>query len=357
MILSLVVDSLEKTNIEKIIKEFDLTKLLIRNNDFNTIDEMLEKASIVVCEEDNELIEKCIKLNKHVIIYIGKRKRGKKAKEDNPLYYKKNVYTYTKKNEFREIIHFLDQKMKKKASIIRFSILALTVFVLAILILSTIKITNKNVDAKVMTTSIATTDTEKEPEKVDYTKENIVFYGDSITNFYDLEKFYPDLPVINSGTSGFQTHDLIDLVKERVYIYNPTRVFIMIGTNDIAFTDLTDEEIVANTMKVCKLIHKNRPNTKIYVESLYPINGDDSDNDIVNTSMVGKRTNERTKNVNKLLKEKCKENDVTYINLYDKLLDEDGDLKVEYSTDGLHISDEGYEVITKELMKYIEKKI
>lgn len=357
MILSLVVDSLEKTNIEKIIKEFELTKLLIHNNDFNSVDEMLEKASIVICEEEDEIIEKCIKLKKQVIIYTGKRKRGKKVNEENPLYYKKNVYTYTKKNEFREIIHFLDQKIKKKASIIRFSILTITVIVLAILILSTIKITNKNVDANVMSTSVATKDKINQEDKVDYKRENIVFYGDSITDFYDLEKYYPNLPVVNSGTSGFRTTDLLDLMKERIYIYNPTKVFIMIGTNDIAFSDFTNEEIVDNIEKICKLINKNRPNAKIYIESVYPVNDDDSDNDVIDRSMVQGRKNSRIIELNDLIKAKCEENNIPYINMYDKLTDEDGDLKVEYTVDGLHMSEAGYEVITKEIMKYIEKKI
>ena len=45
-------------------------------------------------------------------------------------------------------------------------------------------------------------------------------------------------------------------------------------------------------------------------------------------------------------------NDV--VDLYNKLIDDDGNLNISYTKDGLHISSEGYECITKELMKYIK---
>ena len=41
--------------------------------------------------------------------------------------------------------------------------------------------------------------------------------------------------------------------------------------------------------------------------------------------------------------------------MYDELLDEDGLLKLEYTVDGLHISDVGYEKITDILMEYVKE--
>ena len=41
--------------------------------------------------------------------------------------------------------------------------------------------------------------------------------------------------------------------------------------------------------------------------------------------------------------------------MYSLLEDKDGNLKLEYTNEGLHMSDEGYEVITKELKKYMRK--
>ena len=39
--------------------------------------------------------------------------------------------------------------------------------------------------------------------------------------------------------------------------------------------------------------------------------------------------------------------------MYDLLKDEEGNLKEEYTKDGLHLSDKGYEVVTKEIKQII----
>ena len=71
-------------------------------------------------------------------------------------------------------------------------------------------------------------------KKVAVVPENIVFLGDSITNFYDLDKFYKNKNVVNSGVNGNMTTDILDDLKTRVYRYNPSHVILLIGTNDLA---------------------------------------------------------------------------------------------------------------------------
>ena len=64
-------------------------------------------------------------------------------------------------------------------------------------------------------------------------------------------------------------------------------------------------------------------------------------------------TKEDIKEINRQLKKYAKENNITFINIYDKLVDDEGLLNADYTTDGLHINENGYEVITKELKKYL----
>ena len=45
----------------------------------------------------------------------------------------------------------------------------------------------------------------------------------------------------------------------------------------------------------------------------------------------------------------CSEEKINYINMYDELTDEDGNFNMNYTYDGLHPSEEGYDVITKKL--------
>ena len=63
--------------------------------------------------------------------------------------------------------------------------------------------------------------------------ENIVFLGDSITYYYDLDKYYPDNNVVNSGICGDVSEDILNDMYNRVYKYNPSIVFLLIGTNQL----------------------------------------------------------------------------------------------------------------------------
>ena len=181
----------------------------------------------------------------------------------------------------------------------------------------------------------------KEVEKV---PDNYLFLGDSITDFYDLDKYYPDMPTVNSGVSGNTTEDILKDMKKRAYQYNPSKVFLLIGTNDLD-TKHSKEDIVKNVEKIISELKENRPKAELYIESIYPVNPD------VRRSKSGNRNNDDIKQINKELKKYCKENKINYINLYDLLKDEDDNLKEEYTKDGLHLSDEGYKVVTEEIKK------
>ena len=69
--------------------------------------------------------------------------------------------------------------------------------------------------------------------------------------------------------------------------------------------------------------------------------------------MIGIRSNDRIKEINDKLKILASKLNVTYIDLYSDLIDKNGNLKLEYTKEGLHISDKGYKKITNILMKYI----
>lgn len=181
---------------------------------------------------------------------------------------------------------------------------------------------------------------------------NYLFLGDSITEQYDLKEYYEDYPVVNSGVSGDFTSSIVENMKKRVYDYNPSKVFLLIGINDLR-NGKNVSEIVSNTKEIIKLIKENRPYSEIYLESIYPINKTDDDkiSDSVRDIEFG---NEKIIEVNDLLKVLAKDEKITYVDLYNKLVDDDGNLNISYTKDGLHISSEGYEFITKELMKYIK---
>lgn len=193
-------------------------------------------------------------------------------------------------------------------------------------------------------------------ESIEYTisqTENYVFLGDSITDWYPIEENYKDYPIVNSGKAGYKTKDILDKLESMVYIYNPTKIFILIGTNDLNSQTSSREILIENIKKIIENIRDNRPNAKIYLESIYPINRTDNEKIIMST--VGKRTNEEIIEVNKQLKNYCIEKNIVYIDMYQELIDEDGNLKLDYTKDGLHLTNEGYAVVTKKRLQYMQK--
>lgn len=185
-------------------------------------------------------------------------------------------------------------------------------------------------------------------ERYTYNKESIVFLGDSITSRYDLNKYFPNYNVYNSGIAGNMTKDILENMENRVFAYNPTKVFILIGTNDLVYSGLDNDGIKNNIEEIINKIYEKNSNTKIYLESIYPVNNS------INKEIVETRTNENIKDLNNKIEKICN-NKCTYINMYDNLTDKNGNMRRIYTVDGLHLNKIGYKVITNKLIKYLDE--
>lgn len=177
--------------------------------------------------------------------------------------------------------------------------------------------------------------------------ENIVFLGDSIMDWYPIDDIFGNMPIVKSGVAGYKTTDILSRMDDMVYRYNPTQVYLLIGTNDLNVKGMNKDDVVKNIQKIFKEIKKHRKNTKLYFQSIYPINKD------APNSSAQNRTNENIKYVNLKMKSFCKENNIVYIDMYDELTDEDENYALKYNKDGLHPNDLGYAKISQVLLKYI----
>ena len=122
----------------------------------------------------------------------------------------------------------------------------------------------------------------------------------------------------------------------------------MLGTNDIHL-QYTPKETFENIKAIAEEIQKHDQNIKIYILSLLPINS--TDDEKIDSSIYKYRSNEKINEVNGYLKEYCQNNDINYIDVHDKLIDDNNQLKLAYTKEGLHITDLGYYHITMELLK------
>lgn len=300
-----------------------------------------KKAKIIICDEQSEIIENFNYKHQIVIVY-------KKINEEigKKIYFTKNLYIYKKISDLEEILTYEIDRQDSKKKIFKFAIIAL---ILIIGIFIFYNFNNKNLSKSVENNKkLKVIENKEDDEK----KENIVFLGDSITDFYDLDKYFYDYNVVNSGISGNNTLDILNNMEERVYRYNPTKVVLLIGTNDL-LRDTSNEEIAKNIEKIIIEIKKNRPLAKIYLESIYPVN--DTSNSKINHSMVHNRKNKDIGEINEMIKKIAKKEKITYIDMYSILEDSEGNIKTEYTKEGLHMSDNGYKVITKTLKEYLSK--
>ena len=156
-------------------------------------------------------------------------------------------------------------------------------------------------------------------------KNQIVFLGDSITDYVNFDEILPDYHIINRGIAGDTTSGVLRRLNEVISL-KPTKIFILIGTNDIGM-GVNTIPIANNIRTIITRIHEKLPDTKIYLQSLFP------------TRHHTPRPNTEIQALNIEIQSIAQNLDCTFINLYPLLLDSDGELAENYTIDGLHLSE------------------
>lgn len=177
----------------------------------------------------------------------------------------------------------------------------------------------------------------------------IVFYGDSITEYFDLEKFLPNLKnKHNCGIGGITSDMLLHFIDEGVIKYMPSQVFLMIGTNDLGNTIMASpRDIALNVKEMIEIIHYNLPECQIHLVSCIPCVEKQHG---YKATKQGLRSNDILKMIFKEYKRVIPYEYVHFINIYPALCNKKGEPIESYYIDGLHINNEGYQVLEKALL-------
>lgn len=172
-------------------------------------------------------------------------------------------------------------------------------------------------------------------------RNGVVFLGNSLTDYAPWSELLPGFPVINRGIAG----DRIEGVRLRlddIAADRPNKIMLMIGTNDLVkFPGRTAAEVWADYEKLLKDIAVKMPRANLYVTGVLPMN-------LKSPDYAG--FNERAAELNKLLKAGKERYGYIYVDLASELMDENGDLKAEFTTDGCHLSALGYFVWATNLL-------
>jgi lysophospholipase L1-like esterase len=169
----------------------------------------------------------------------------------------------------------------------------------------------------------------------------IILIGDSITDSFPVSVLLKDYDVINNGISGDTTEGVFNRLNKDVHGHKPDMVFLMIGTNDFAL-GRTDAEIIEKTEDIIEGLKNKSGAGSIYVFSILPVRGDQN------------RPNGRIIEVNQAVKRITEKHKVNYIDLHSAFKDDKGELKGEYTDDGLHLTFQAYEHWTEIIKNAID---
>ncbi|MCM4155703.1 GDSL-type esterase/lipase family protein [Gramella sp. AN32] len=177
-------------------------------------------------------------------------------------------------------------------------------------------------------------------------KNDIIFLGNSITARAQWNELL-QLPMArNRGISGDTTFGILERLDE-VTEGQPSKIFLLIGINDIS-RGFPDDLILKNFKEIISRIQKESPETKIYIETILPVN---------KSFNVYKRHYDKDGHIlyiNDQLRKIAPKMGITLIDIYPEFLDDQNRLNAEFTDEGLHLNEKGYLKWAKILKPYLE---
>ena len=187
----------------------------------------------------------------------------------------------------------------------------------------------------------------------------IVMLGDSITEGgEDWNKYFKSNNIVNRGISGDTTLGVLARLNE-IYFYKPSSIFLLIGINDIFNTDspnrknITPLTVASNIIQITELVNKHTPETQFYLQTTLPIN------EKIFYDLTGSfpkhevHLKEQINQINSILKKNIKQKYYKLIDLHSFFLDNSGMLSKQFTFDGVHLNEAGYNNWSKVINEFI----
>lgn len=166
----------------------------------------------------------------------------------------------------------------------------------------------------------------------------VVFIGDSITDRWDLHRYFPGKSYINRGVGGQVTAQIVLRFHQDVIALQPRAVVILAGINDL--TDVlqreTNDGIEANWQAMAEMATAHR--IKVVFGSIMPVNNY-TDNA---RTMLEDRDPARIVALDTWLRAFCARSGCRYADYYSAMIDGRGLLQAGLTQDGIHPIDAGY---------------
>ena len=202
----------------------------------------------------------------------------------------------------------------------------------------------------------------------------VVFMGDSITDFWRLDQYFPGKPYVNRGIGGQTTPQMLVRMYPDVIDLKPAAMIVLAGTNDIArntgpmSAELIEEDIMAMTelaqhhgIKVilCSVLPvSDYPFLKQQRAGAAPAPAEGTGpGAVVRAKMTDGRPPADILKLNSWMKDYAESVNAVYVDYFTPLVDEKGWLKDSVSEDGLHPNADGYRIMAPIAAAAIEKAL
>jgi len=184
-------------------------------------------------------------------------------------------------------------------------------------------------------------------------KPRVVLLGDSITDGWRLNEYFPDRDFINRGISGQITGQMLGRMESDVIKLQPAVMLVLAGTNDIA-RGVPLSTIEDNLTAIADLADFHQ--VKVIFASVLPVS--DYHKDVnPNYEMTRTRPLSSIRALNDWIRSLCARRDFLYLDYYTKMVDAEGYLRADIADDGLHPNSQGYRIMAPLALAAIDKVI
>lgn len=178
-------------------------------------------------------------------------------------------------------------------------------------------------------------------------EDDIVFVGNSLTQICEWHELFGNPKIKNRGIIG----DVVQGIRDRIDCVvngHPKKIFLLCGVNDVSH-DLTADSIATALGNLIDYIKATTPQTKLYVQSLLPIN------DTFGRYKAIEGKNPVIREINRQLAAMANDKGFTWIDAHTLFVDSEGNLDRRYTNDGLHVMGNGYLLWRELLLPYVNQ--
>lgn len=178
-----------------------------------------------------------------------------------------------------------------------------------------------------------------------------ILAGDSLSLWFPPDLLPEHRAWLNQGISGETSAGLL----QRLDLFQhtqPEKIFVMIGINDL-IRKVSDETLLANERQILKTLRSQHPKAEIVLQSILPHGNQQATWE--GRDRLFAVSNARIRRLNQQLETIAREQNAQFLNLHPLFTDAQGNLRMDFSTDGLHLNTQGYLVWRTALEMYSQQ--